>query len=124
MRISDWSSDVCSSDLNHEHLALTNTVRPHCPRQTPRLKNSTFTPLYGQISRCLPASSVLSPVTRTQTRFGHVWTRRLKRPSPTEQPESAAPKSPLSAKTSASSSVRSEEQPSELQSLMRTSSAV
>src|SRR3546814_7926338 len=92
MRISDWSSDVCSSDL-------------HCPRQTPRLKNSTFTPLYGQISRCLPASSVLSPVTRTQTRFGHVWTRRLKRPSPTEQPESAAPKSPLSAKTSASSSV-------------------
>src|SRR3546814_5930328 len=110
MRISDWSSDVCSSDLNHEHLALTNTVRPHCPRQTPRLKNSTFTPLYGQISRCLPASSVLSPVTRTQTRFGHVWTRRLKRPSPTEQPESAAP--------------RSEEHTSELQSLMRLSYAV
>src|SRR3546814_20061614 len=35
MRISDWSSDVCSSDLNHTHDLLTHTLPPYIdPRLT------------------------------------------------------------------------------------------
>src|SRR3546814_11066030 len=46
MRISDWSSDVCSSDLLHRHLALDTDaelpgvalLRQHLVRQTERIE--------------------------------------------------------------------------------------
>src|SRR3546814_2862231 len=31
MRISDWSSDVCSSDLRHKKMAPTEPLRSHVP---------------------------------------------------------------------------------------------
>src|SRR3546814_3808296 len=35
MRISDWSSDVCSSDLGHEHREGGRVVGPHQPFRRP-----------------------------------------------------------------------------------------
>src|SRR3546814_10623815 len=95
MRISDWSSDVCSSDLRHLP-----------PEERRRRRRGGVVPLLrprGSPSTCL----------KPYRRCG-ATTRRVS--------SSAAPTSPASSSPNAVS--RSEEHTSELQSLMRISYAV
>src|SRR3546814_7446773 len=48
MRISDWSSDVCSSDLTHTITATTrNLANALASSTTPRSENNRFRPLIG-----------------------------------------------------------------------------
>src|SRR3546814_9802984 len=117
MRISDWSSDVCSSDLDRQagsDRALIN--RPgdqHLRLYRPWLRRSTSSmislsapcSLVGVVRRegIAPSSNICSSAARPRA------TRLLIVPTATSQISAAS---------------RSEEHTSELQSLMRTSYAV
>src|SRR3546814_9236758 len=120
MRISDWSSDVCSSDLSE--YSAGRSVRPwKLPLTTSRL---TLRPA------CLAPSSVMALVL--------VWAMRAASETDSEpefrhmklangQPPMLWPISLRSARSARSCDrlgVRSEEHTSELQSLMRISYAV
>src|SRR3546814_3475750 len=107
MRISDWSSDVCSSDLGRGRLRRRLRLRKperqgqlRLRRELHRLKNG-------------PCLSVERSTLRAGARV-----RRAARTSPSARPSDAG------SATSASPALRSEEHTSELQSLMRISYAV
>src|SRR3546814_5269653 len=103
MRISDWSSDVCSSDLIPRSLKQPNSRR--CRKQ-----------LAWAGPTSLPAAMPLLPTANSKVSL-HSWDSRRRLPSLT-----AARLSPADSWDSQPS--RSEELTSELQSLMRISSAV
>src|SRR3546814_9553257 len=119
-RISDWSSDVCSSDLRHHQRIDT--------RQIDRLEIDNLEPLARQR---LTSHRVAVPSHHFGARRQQRPHARLPRPrQPEHRIASTAPggagdhlnlsvESPASARTS-----RSEEHTSELQSLMRISYAV
>src|SRR3546814_5955605 len=96
MRISDWSSDVCSSDLQHEPLCRDETggAEPHrlC-RKSVRFQQDHLCPPRSLPRRSLCADAAADD--RPARRLSFLMDRR-----------------------------RSEEHTSELQSLMRTSYAV
>src|SRR3546814_2386144 len=100
MRISDWSSDVCSSDLSHRpSLIIESTIE----------RSPTFWPL----RRCATWGAMLMLSWPPQTTMRESPTRTAWEPIATaRRPE---PQSWL---------IRSEEHTSELQSLMRISYAV
>src|SRR3546814_5676097 len=117
MRISDWSSDVCSSDLGRGRLRRRLRLRKperqgqlRLRRELHRLKNG-------------PCLSVERSTLRAGARV-----RRAARTSPSARPSdagSATSASPAhSRRRRGCDAWRSEEHPSELQSLMRTSYAV
>src|SRR3546814_1163124 len=98
MRISDWSSDVCSSDLASEHSKLCSGTRPNNPaaRGAARLQR------IGLTGATTPARSAFRKV---------FWSRYEDRCAPRLQYQTDDGR-------------RSEEHTSELQSLMRISYAV
>src|SRR3546814_7903061 len=103
MRISDWSSDVCSSDLSSFGQA-----------------NSAATPKRSswRARRCRPAFSRCSITTFHPRKLG-VWNALISPPSD-ERRSGGLPRR----RTRGGRSRRSEEHTSELQSLMRISYAV
>src|SRR3546814_6702252 len=110
MRISDWSSDVCSSDLHHHRVAAglggagaAQGVRRHRGRIVPGAEVGSRPWWTSTIRSCAPRST---PVTR---------------PSGPSSPPSVVGRCRWSTPLASS---RSEEHTSELQSLMRISYAV
>src|SRR3546814_10256684 len=99
MRISDWSSDVCSSDLNGEGAA----AYAGAARQTAYIEAATI----SAINECFP------PVASDRLYLDHAATTPI-------LPQAKA----AMAEALESWSNRSEEHTSELQSLMRISYAV
>src|SRR3546814_6736758 len=100
MRISDWSSDVCSSDLTRYSPAKLNA-------DTPRSRSLTISArTAGGAERCGQSARV-----------------HARQPSPIGA-ASPARSIPRAAVSGAPSPARSEEHTSELQSLMRNSYAV
>src|SRR3546814_8375581 len=101
MRISDWSSDVCSSDLNRGR----NCAQKH--------------PLH---SCCARRNRRAMPSTNGRTRYGRTCTS----PGPNRLRVAARSRYRLRIRAKGENRAcgRSEEQTSELQSLMRTSYAV
>src|SRR3546814_2894411 len=95
MRISDWSSDVCSSDLHPCAPKSSTKIRPDTTGDTEKGKSMKV------MSRLLPGKSNLAIAQ-----------------------DAARPKSTLSGTLMAATRRRSEEHTSELQSLIRTSYAV
>src|SRR3546814_6957815 len=108
MRISDWSSDVCSSDLAADHQRRRDDLVPLGTRNIDDL------PKVGRVERC-DGYGFLEPVAQSvgdglaragQRRGGKIARRERQKPGGQRI------------------AARSEEQTSELQSLMRTSYAV
>src|SRR3546814_8633695 len=125
MRISDWSSDVCSSDLLRLHISLVAIDIQH---HRPRLDLS-FEPLEGRLCRggriFVPASTVLprhETVPRCINR--HFGCRKPASCRIAQRQNERFP-GPASLRIeTATDTMRSEEHTSELQSLMRISYAV
>src|SRR3546814_2513902 len=104
MRISDWSSDVCSSDLRQRKRGVQPVVRGGTEHEGERALPRHFTaPQAGQAGS-----------------FGSdsVFTRIVSASNSARRPAASSPK------RTSSRNARSEEHTSELQSLMRISYAV
>src|SRR3546814_5193894 len=108
MRISDWSSDVCSSDLLHDRERRERGAAGDDARTRRRLSGARVRPFYGRFDG----------LTRTCHNCAYGVVRR---PHHSRHP-SSDPSVAESCRTIIN--VRSEEHTSELQSLMRTSYAV
>src|SRR3546814_1881761 len=111
MRISDWSSDVCSSDLSRDQKALSRStanasVRSSGVNMHQRLWNSCAKPASGPLFS-VPATGCPGTIATP----GGSTARRSSRMLPFTDPTSET-------------TTRSEEHTSELQSLMRISYAV
>src|SRR3546814_2011316 len=113
MRISDWSSDVCSSDLELVHSRTTPPDRPRALRRPARHHHRRrLRPRAGPAPELhRPRPGRLRPRPRLRRRTLRLGPRR---PPPPHRPPRRAVLQP----------VRSEEHTSELQSLMRISYAV
>src|SRR3546814_10139883 len=107
MRISDWSSDVCSSDLDKAESAQPAATSPKPVDQAPATK---------VVSEPKAASTDTVPASRAADRNDN---RRQQASSRPDQASDATQKQEPSSK-----SPRSEEHTSALQSLMRISYAV
>src|SRR3546814_8853322 len=117
MRISDWSSDVCSSDLRWPSRSNSGNLPPGCPR--PRRSQSTCVAVArgavrdakaaGASRAWLPLVLLLIPSSRRHSRQGG----RRRPPHRCDGYDGLPETVP-----------RSEEHTSELQSLMRSSYAV
>src|SRR3546814_1811503 len=108
MRISDWSSDVCSSDL------------PAMPRQAAEVAVREIpAPLSTVELPAVPARPVTAPDLRAE-QAPSVAVRDIPAPTAAPTPEAAG----STASSQAAAQERSEAHTSELQSLMRTSYAV
>src|SRR3546814_8621892 len=109
MRISDWSSDVCSSDLR-------------------QVAGQSSEPLQARRLSCFLCLRCISCRTRASARRYSLVHSTRGEWSPAPQPHSfghgARPKICSQSERLPNQVVRSEEHTSELQSLMRTSSAV
>src|SRR3546814_3977873 len=114
MRISDWSSDVCSSDLPPQPTTVSgrsSELDPHAAKLAvsvamPRKRAQAFMRLLSGAGR------------------RGLGRERQNNDRCTNRSESAVRAQPLACRTSGSQASRSEEHTSELQSLMRISSAV
>src|SRR3546814_1093670 len=107
MRISDWSSDVCSSDLAIGKASATSVIaRPVVKRPQPR---SAQRPAIGAATAPAAPASANSAMPR--------WVRPKSGPASSSGTE-------VQNRLKAQNSGRSEEHTSELQSLMRISYAV
>src|SRR3546814_5747188 len=103
MRISDWSSDVCSSDLSGGHVRFENVVFAYDPAR-PILKGVDLDVALGRKLAVVGHSGAgKSTLSRLLYRFYDVTSGRI---------------------TIDGQDIRSEEHTSELQSLMRISYAV
>src|SRR3546814_7604448 len=103
MRISDWSSDVCSSDLGRRSQAALNYINTTSYRHGKATELDISANLVGDSSQC------------SNCRADRYALRSVR---------SIAAKLPLTLMTIWSPAARSEEHTSELQSLMRISYAV
>src|SRR3546814_5923446 len=118
MRISDWSSDVCSSDLYQ--------TAPSCTHQAPPPYSWTAVRTLASP----PTSSVIVPSARRRTSTerppspGRLSTQTRSSPSARTSMTREAEATTSSEVTGVGQDPRSEEHPSELQSLMRNSYAV
>src|SRR3546814_2060551 len=107
MRISDWSSDVCSSDLDHAQLAARALLDRGAAVFT-----LEFGHLGGECVIALLQAAVVAPLLFDLLRqCAHVAGAAVPEPQPVLQPRQQREQ-------------RSEEHTSELQSLMRNSYAV
>src|SRR3546814_988794 len=134
MRISDWSSDVCSSDLwlrrhHGDHLGLRASLpRPRAATRTVIIRDTgavtrhgSSTPIPGAALR--PEADTLAlalPKSRRQT--PKIRLSQFRRPLSRRKSSRSAPRS-VCFWTALGYPVRSEEHTSELQSLMRISYA-
>src|SRR3546814_5824313 len=116
MRISDWSSDVCSSDLRIAARSAVATLRHHYHRRSPRAQPE------HRFSVGLPAATVAqAPRPEIDHYFGNHRCRPFRAALCPQGPAGAGHRSVGQAE---SGRYRSEEHTSELQSLMRISYAV
>src|SRR3546814_4246512 len=109
MRISDWSSDVCSSDLYRKGLGFSRYLRASQLTSPPSSVNGfCLSRPTSDTHVMLPTIDSLAPwrSNSSQNRVGDHWTAR-----PQDESARLGP-------------TRSEEHTSELQSLMRTSYSV
>src|SRR3546814_3153721 len=106
MRISDWSSDVCSSDLPPALPCLSHSIHTQCPTQT-QMNQALHPSQLGQIHQQLPNH------TTSQNKPTRCMGKQF--PLPVRGHSNRFGWSPPN---------RSEEHTSELQSLMRISYAV
>src|SRR3546814_9403126 len=129
MRISDWSSDVCSSDLNSS-APTAHRIRSRCAERAPRYKVDR-----NDLHDPRPRPPALWPRRRSriELRYARSWRFRREWPDAAHLVEARAllgrlRLEPHPADTSRhpqiSGALRSEEHTSELQSLMRNSYAV
>src|SRR3546814_3877882 len=123
MRISDWSSDVCSSDLH-----LKSVIVPSVQSPPSMLKLHDFCNRAPALARCAPASarnreSRYSRARRSAPRSRRAATPPRHAPTPTD-PRPARTPAPDRQRRQNYHPLRSEEHTSELQSLMRISYAV
>src|SRR3546814_9150985 len=107
MRISDWSSDVCSSDLGHHHLPVAQRLRLH--RGDGRRDKALGVEGGGDDGNQRGGGHAAAPLSAR-------WRR-----APNRRPSLC---STWRRRTRGSGADRSEEHTSELQSLMRISYAV
>src|SRR3546814_5204944 len=108
MRISDWSSDVCSSDLSPGDYPFAKRLAGCCPREG---QDRDFGPVLSEgRSTALRPTSVGSMSASERTPHNVIARRN-----------SASNDRIMSATPSAASAARSEAHTSELQSLMRLS---
>src|SRR3546814_5029780 len=132
MRISDWSSDVCSSDLTNEveqnrafkgpWIAPTVQDEPQFATASPALKAEYCTACNNFVDICI--SSMKDPVSEALSCAPPTALQRL---TPAQMPELISLTShptPQHRRLRPRQYQRSEEHTSELQSLMRTSYAV
>src|SRR3546814_3735749 len=119
MRISDWSSDVCSSDLSQELRLVPRTRSPRLTDQgRPRLLSATL----QQAEQRQPGSGVVAPPAGFEVRLlGRV--QLAPQPVQLTQLVAGGPHR-RSLEVAQRGASRSEEHTSELQSLMRISYAV
>src|SRR3546814_8572484 len=114
MRISDWSSDVCSSDLAASFCGPPDRDSRSSSRQPSTRCTSTFTMMWSTRSQVPWGALDLGPgssrSSAARTRLSSNWRSRFRRP---QEPEECR-----------RHCMRSEEHTSELQSLMRNSYAV
>src|SRR3546814_1749094 len=111
MRISDWSSDVCSSDLRTTGVAATT------PATVPAAATALWVP------RSLEKTPVETASTTSTTARTMISTLDFTR-QPSPGSAFSAPAPPQATWSDRRGKVRSEEHTSELQSLMRISYAV
>src|SRR3546814_8790433 len=112
MRISDWSSDVCSSDLRRVGEEL------HHPGAAGRRRRGDHHRGAGEERRAAPHAGGLPRASRAAVRLLHAGHGDVRRGPSEEEPQSRGRRDPRVA------GGRSEEHTSELQSLMRISYAV
>src|SRR3546814_1795278 len=118
MRISDWSSDVCSSDLQSMMRATTTPSRPS-PR---RCMSSTSRPIAVRRSARPSAVALYATCWRSQLAGNFMWLPVTIRSGEVNQ--TAEVRKERKMRKEQQRDVRSEEHTSELQSLMRISYAV
>src|SRR3546814_4928286 len=117
MRISDWSSDVCSSDLNAEIPIAPPSL--FCTASTrPRNRNADMLSMTMPCSGCGPHRQNVSPSMDADFASSSWLHEMIFPPAAANHPKIIGVQSP-----SPSHRMRSEEQTSELQSLMRISYA-
>src|SRR3546814_7438744 len=116
MRISDWSSDVCSSDLDRAAVRAAATPEPS-PAPIRMAANEAAAPI---VTRPTAPSAVPSPSTRPAA----TPTRTEADSAASATPSVIGGEDSILARIIAGIHVRSEEHTSELQSLMRISYAV
>src|SRR3546814_2652856 len=110
MRISDWSSDVCSSDLCYVHDGM--SLMPRFCEDL--VKHTAIVEIFDL--RCFPAAEILAYGDKVQLRENaRIFSGHLGVPGAIEIPGDRILRG---------RSIRSEEHTSELQSLMRISYAV
>src|SRR3546814_9923416 len=112
MRISDWSSDVCSSDLLSKSAAEAETLKRSRKSGRRPLANTGSTSSWAVI----PGWSRVNLIVKLLSRGSRDWAENATTCS-TQSDCAVNPKSCIS-------TARSEEHTSELQSLMRSSYAV
>src|SRR3546814_2045573 len=120
MRTSDWSSDVCSSDLGWDRRSSARASRPAAaPRRNRESRSAPSCPFLLRRTSPAPPRFRTKPIAKPRiTQAGRQQAENeLGIPSLHEQANH--PSAPRAAPC-----VRSEEHTSELQSLMRSSSAV
>src|SRR3546814_3184249 len=116
MRISDWSSDVCSSDLGADsHTKLTHDTSPAPPVRISAARRWNLAWVAAPIAHAAPSS-------HSRANAGSMPDQRGDGASNDAVVAASTPAS--SATSTISISCRSEEHTSELQSLMRISYAV
>src|SRR3546814_3668455 len=131
MRISDWSSDVCSSDLARHQIVVEPYVGQRIGFAHPFGNGDAVEQIGRPISRKWPACEV-EVVTRQAHHRRHEHQIRETQPSEQIRPaaqlqdllQTCEQASSLGTLSIGQRSLRSEEQTSELQSLMRISYAV
>src|SRR3546814_5227892 len=116
MRISDWSSDVCSSDLSRPRAPVDNFSHL-TPVQSADCRKQSHPPQFRSIAHPQAIGSQSRP---QQPGLARCWTCRKSASDPLRTGSVAGPYRPWE-KTHGE---RSEEHTSELQSLMRISYAV
>src|SRR3546814_8832495 len=116
MRISDWSSDVCSSDLRAQHQKFHGQIPRRAGDCFPR--SAAFRDSFGRFGRRLLAPDAITSADQGNRpcSSGGAFTAAERRHARTV--------GAVGVRVSTSAPARSEEHTSELQSLMRTSYAV
>src|SRR3546814_10357103 len=123
MRISDWSSDVCSSDLNHSRSPKARPLQPRLPRERPppkRLRQSSLRRRSQQPGGRRPEPWRKQPTPSAATTPSATLPKPLSRVGNGPRPRAIS----SSYRNMMPHDCRSEEHTSELQSLMRISYAV
>src|SRR3546814_4599877 len=128
MRISDWSSDVCSSDLVPDRRGPVRPLRPRPRgarfRRRPRGDSDLRARRAGRAARIAHRVLVRAALLGAPRRVAAGDSRHRDRPAPADEGLFRRPAVPAQVRRRPRDTRRSEEHTSELQSLMRISYAV